>query len=284
MANHHLSHPLNAPGPLYVDTTCIDCGTCFHLGPELFHEEGEASIVEAQPQSLAQWGQAKAAILSCPTNSIGVKSPPAEFRQAQENLPQLIDDNIYYCGYTARSSFGASSYLIRRPEGNILVDCPKFHPHLVKKLEELGGVAWIFLTHRDDVADHSQYAQHFKASRIIHKLEVSADTSACEMILEGEGDWELNNESKVIFTPGHTRGHLCLLYKNKFLFSGDHLFYSQDEDKVYASQNVSWYSWEIQEQSIKKLMQYKFDWLMPGHGGWIHKDHESILQDLKKMS
>jgi len=156
MAKIQLSHQLNAPGSLFVDTTCIDCGTCFHLCPDIFQKAQDASFVKDQPQSLTEWGQAKAALISCPTNSLGVKSPSEDFRIASDGLPQLITDEIYYCGYTARSSFGASSYLIRRPDGNILVDSPRFHPHLVKKLEDLGGVAWLFLTHRDDVADHVQ--------------------------------------------------------------------------------------------------------------------------------
>ena len=47
MANLEKSHPLNVPGPLFTDTTCIDCGTCYHLGPSLFHEEEK----EEKPRS-----------------------------------------------------------------------------------------------------------------------------------------------------------------------------------------------------------------------------------------
>ncbi len=38
--------------------------------------------------------------------------------------------------------------------GNILVDSPRFNPILAKRIEELGGVRHIFLTHKDDVGDH----------------------------------------------------------------------------------------------------------------------------------
>ena len=39
---------------------------------------------------------------------------------------------------TVDLALGASSYLILRPEGNILIDSPRFHPFIVRKLEELG--------------------------------------------------------------------------------------------------------------------------------------------------
>jgi len=48
-----------------------------------------------------------------------------------------------------------------------LIDSPKFVTPLVQQLEALGGIAHIFLTHRDDVADAERYAGHFKSRRII---------------------------------------------------------------------------------------------------------------------
>lgn len=283
MAKVTLKHEANVPGPLFVDTTCIDCGTCYHLGPGIFEEKNESSFVKHQPKDETEWCQAKASIISCPTNSIGVTSPPAEFRTADEHLPQFISQDVYYCGYTSRSSYGATSYLIVRPEGNILVDSPRFHPHLVKKIESLGGVNLMFLSHRDDVADHALFAEHFKCKRIIHRLEVNASTRDCEMILDGEGDWDLAPDVKILFTPGHTEGHLTLLYKNNFMFTGDHLFYSAAKNRVYASQSVNWYSWDVQKESLKKLLQYKFNWIMPGHGGWVEKSPHEYHEEIKDM-
>jgi glyoxylase-like metal-dependent hydrolase (beta-lactamase superfamily II)/ferredoxin len=283
MAQSELRHHSNVSGPLFADSSCIDCGTCYHIAPELFHEEAQASFVQKQPSSIIEWQLAKNALLSCPTNSIGVEKAPPEFQLTPDSLPQLITDEIYYCGYTARSSFGASSYLIVREEGNFLVDSPRFNTQLVKKIEALGGVSLMLLTHRDDVADHTKFAEHFKCSRVIHELEVDAGTSECETILQGEGDWEIAPQMKGIFTPGHTAGHVCFLYKSNILFAGDHLFYSRTEQNVYASQNVNWYSWEEQQASIRKLLTYEIDWILPGHGGWIHLSPEAIRRDLRTI-
>ena len=163
----------------------------FSSRPRYFKRKEDASVGSLQPEKLDEWTRSRAAILSCPTNSIGVHNGPEEFKNAPQIIPLLIADNVYYCGFSARSSFGASSYLILRPEGNILIDSPRFHPFIVSKLEELGGVSHIlFLTHRDDVADHQSFAKHFKAKRIIHELEVEVGTHAFEIILNGVDDWD----------------------------------------------------------------------------------------------
>lgn len=268
MANLKHSHPENRPGPLFTDTSCIDCGTCFHLGPKLFAENvsDDKSIVISQPVTSEDWLMAKRAILSCPTNSIGVHHPPEVFKALSNGLPMLIEDDVFYLGYTARESFGATSYLIKRKGGNVLVDSPRFHPLLVREIEKMGGIRFMFLSHQDDVADHQKFRDHFNLDRIIHRDDVTEDTSSCEMILEGQLDSYLEPDLKIIRTPGHSKGHLNLLYKETFLFTGDHLF--TDGNSISASKSVCWYSWKEQTQSVEKLLKENFSWIMPGHGGW----------------
>src|SRR5206468_3434111 len=47
-----------------------------------------------------------------------------------------------------------------------------------------GGIAYIFLTHKDDVADAEKYAAHFGAKRMIHRADVEAAKDA-EWIIDG---------------------------------------------------------------------------------------------------
>ncbi len=268
MASVQKAHPENVPGPLFVDTTCIDCGTCFHLGPEIFREEHDSSVVGRQPRDLGEWSEAKRAILSCPTHSIGIREPAAGFTAAPADLPLLIAGEVYYCGYTSRDSYGATSYLIRRPAGNVLVDSPRFTGPLVRELEALGGVAYMFLSHQDDVADHRDFARHFGCQRIIHRDDLRSGTADCELVLSGATPLALADDLKVIPTPGHTKGHLCLLYKEEFLFTGDHIFYDPGRGRLTASRGVCWYSWPEQIRSTEILTKETFRWIMPGHGGW----------------
>ena len=283
MPKLNLSNKLNTVGSLFVDTSCIDCGTCFHIAPQIFFEKDNLSVVSKQPQDLYEWTQAKEAIVSCPTNSIGVHNPPRHFKEAKINLPRHITQNIYYCGYTSKESFGASSYLIKHPRGNILVDCPRYNTHLANTIESMGGIDLMFLTHRDDVADHEKYAEHFKCKRVIHKQDIDNKTKNCEIILSGEEAQFLTSYLLAIPTPGHTKGHMALLYKDHYLFTGDHLFYDQMNNKIYSSKNVNWYSWPRQLNSIKKLEDYHFDWIFPGHGGWVHKDEQILKTEMSQL-
>lgn len=285
MANQKRIHPLNVPGNLFVDLTCIDCGTCFHLAPETFKEAADdKSYVFMQPTLLEDWTRAKRAVVSCPTNSIGVKDPSESIKAARTGLPLSISENVYYCGYTSRESFGASSYLIIRKEGNILIDSPRFHPSLVKSIESVGGIKYLILTHQDDVADHKLYANHFHCTRIMHKYDLSPDTADVEMVLDEPGEIELLPELKLIHTPGHTRGHIVIYYKSKFLFSGDHLFFDLDTQKPRSSKSVCWYSWKEQIESTRKLLAYDIQWLLPGHGGWGHLEANEMRQRLIELT
>ena len=284
MANLNLSHPLNVHGSLFVDTTCIDCGTCFHLAPEIFEESSDNhSYVKNQPETPHDWLFAKRALISCPTNSIGVNKAPPPFREALAQFPMLISENVYYCGYTSESSYGASSYLIERPDGNILIDSPRFHPTLVKELEALGGVRTMILTHQDDVADHESFREHFKLERIIHERDVRKTTAMVELKLKGEEILHFLPDLKIIPTPGHTQGHVVILYKNSFLFTGDHIFFDQSTGRPSASREVSWYSWDEQIKSTEKLLEFDFEWVLPGHGGWGFLQRQTMktrMQDL----
>ena len=60
-----------------------------------------------------------------------------EIRAAARSFPHLIEgtEHLYHCGYHSESSFGAASYLIRRQDGNILVDSPRFDKSLLKNIQ-----------------------------------------------------------------------------------------------------------------------------------------------------
>ena len=185
-------------------------------------------------------------------------------------FPERIDDNVSFCGFTAESSFGAWSYLIERPEGNVLVDSPRAAGPLLKALEDRGGVATLFLTHRDDVADHEILRKRFACQRVMHEDDVTVSTRDIERKLAGGDAVRLSEDLLAIPTPGHTRGHAVLLYRNKFLFTGDHLAWSRRRESLIAFRDACWYSWSEQTRSMERLLDYSFEWVLPGHGGWHH--------------
>lgn len=271
------------PGAFYVDESCIDCDACRQLAPNVFRDHGEQSSVFRQPQTEDEVLGALKAIVACPTSSIGT-TRDYDARLGVEAFPERIDENVYYCGFNAESSFGAWSYLVVRPDeegGNVLVDSPRFTRPLVRRIEELGGVRTIFLTHRDDVADQEKFARHFKASRVMH-ADDNAARYGVENVVKGEEAVRLDEELLVMPTPGHTRGHAVLLYRDKYLFTGDHLAWSPVRRTLTAFRSACWYSWPAQTRSMERLLDYKFEWVLPGHGRIHHAPASEMRAELEK--
>jgi glyoxylase-like metal-dependent hydrolase (beta-lactamase superfamily II)/ferredoxin len=274
--------PENVPGDLFVDASCIDCDTCRVIAPSLFGSLAERSYVQRQPASPEEEQRALMALVSCPTHSIGTlsKKDPAAALAA---LPEPIADGVYYCGFASADSFGASSYLVVRPGGNLLVDSPRAARPLFARLEALGGVATLFLTHRDDVADHAQFRRRFGCRRVLHRADVTADTAEVEQPLDGQAPIALAPGLTAIPVPGHTRGSTALLVDDTFLFTGDHLWGSGRGD-LAASRAVCWYSWAEQVRSLERLLDFRFTWVLPGHGRRHHAESPSAMRgDLERL-
>jgi glyoxylase-like metal-dependent hydrolase (beta-lactamase superfamily II)/ferredoxin len=279
MALIKLRRPENVAGAFYVDTTCIDCDLCRQIAPEVFTQAGDQSAVHRQPRTPEHELASLKALVTCPTASIGTENHLSA-KPAVEAYPELIEDNVYFCGFASESSYGASSYLIVRPEANVLVDSPRFARPLVRRIEALGGIRMIFLTHRDDVADHEKWARHFTAERVMHRDDISRSTSDVERKLTGRDAVVLDHDLLAIPTPGHTRGHAVLLYDDSFLFSGDHVWWSPNYRSLHASAGVCWYSWAEQTRSMERLLDYRFEWVLPGHGRRAHLSPEMMKEQL----
>lgn len=267
MADLKRAYPENVPGLFFVDDTCIDCDLCRQIAPAVFKEEWDHSVVSHQPASAEETQRAGMALVACPTGSIGTREK-LDLQSAAMAYPELVDEDVYFCGYASRDSYGASSYLIVRPQGNVLVDSPRFAKTLVQRIEALGGVSLMVFSHRDDIADHAKFHEHFNCPRVIHRADSGG--MAAEKLLEGDTAGPLDNELIAIPVPGHTRGHVVFLYRNRFLFTGDHLAWSDNRNGLIAFRDVAWYSWREQTRSMRRLLDYKFEWVLPGHGRRNH--------------
>ena len=283
MANPALRLPENIPGDFFVDSTCIDCDACRQIAPETFIDDDDASIVHRQPVTEEETKRALMALVACPTASIGT-TEHHDARIGIDAYPSWIAGNVYFCGFTAESSFGAWSYLIVRPQsegGNVLIDSPRFATQLVKQVAAMGGVRTMFLTHQDDVADHARFAERFSCERVMH-ADDGAARFGIERVLRGSAAVKLDQDLLMIPVPGHTRGHVVLLYRHKFLFTGDHLAWSPDRETLTAFRSACWYSWAEQIRSMEKLLAYDFEWVLPGHGR-IHDDSpENMRRHLER--
>ncbi|HEU0030286.1 MAG TPA: MBL fold metallo-hydrolase [Kofleriaceae bacterium] len=278
----------NTPGELFVDATCIDCDLCRQLAPAVFARTDRSgqSYVMHQPDD-GERPRALMALVTCPTSSIGSRvDRGAEVRVAARAFPEPIAEAapaaVYFCGYASADSYGAASYLIVRPGGNVLVDSPRAAAPLVDRIAELGGIATMVLTHRDDVADHAKWRARFGCERVIHRDDVTRDTRDCERIVDGET--ALADDLHVIPVPGHTRGSVALLHRD-VLFTGDHLWANDDETGLEAGRDVCWYSWPAQRRSVEHLAAYDFTLVLPGHGRrWRARDASAMRDELHRLA
>ena len=281
MANLLKRLPENVSGEFFVDSTCINCDTCRQIAPSVFAEGNEYAFVHHQPSTDSDRRHALRALVSCPTGSIGAKgtSKPSA---VMDDFPLAIDEPVYYCGFNSQKSYGGNSYFIRHPAGNWLIDSPKFLPRLVQNFEALGGVSFIFLTHRDDVADAQLYAEKFGSTRFIHRTELRSQPDA-EVVLDGNEPRELAPGFLAIPTPGHTEGHCVLLFDKRFLFTGDHLHFDRYEKRLSASHDYCWHSWPKQIESMRRLLEFRFEWVLPGHGQRVCLPANEMHRQLEEL-
>lgn len=272
----------NAPGAFFVDATCIDCNTCNWLAPEVFDDGGDGhSRVHRQPGSAAARLRAEMALLACPVGAIGTEKKH-DLAAARAAFPERIAGEVYHLGYHAEASFGAASYLLRRAEGNVLVDSPRFTAPVVEALERLGGVGLMFLTHRDDVADHTRFRAHFGCERILHAADETRGTRDVEIKLAGAAPVPLAHGLLAIPVPGHTRGSACLLADETFLFSGDHVAWGPAHGHIYAFRDACWYDWQELRRSMARLAEHRFEWILPGHGRRCHFPADRMRAEMQR--
>lgn len=283
MASERLRLPENQPGPFFVDQTCIDCDICRQLAPDVFQRSDQqgCSFVARQPATEEDRRLTRLAVIACPASSIGT-SDKQGLTEAAHAFPIPIDQDVSFCGYASADSYGASSYFIQRAAGNVLVDSPRAAGPLVRRLEGLGGVAVMFLSHRDDVADHVAFARTFGCRRVLHAADATADTRDVELLWPGDEPLPLASDLLLIPVPGHTKGSAALLYRERYLFTGDHLWGTDDGSGLEASRSVCWHSWPRQVASIQRLLDFRFEWVLPGHGRRFQAASPAAMHDALK--
>jgi glyoxylase-like metal-dependent hydrolase (beta-lactamase superfamily II)/ferredoxin len=272
MADPALRLPDNVPGDFFVDSTCIDCDACRIFAPAVFSDARDQSFVFHQPETEDELLAAQKALVTCPTSSIG---SARSARAALDALPERIEDDVHRCGYASESSFGAISYFIR--DRQILIDSPRFAEPLVKRL---GGVRRMLLTHQDDIADHAKFRERFACERVMHFDDARGRTF--ELMPRGLDPVDLGDDIVMIPTPGHTRGHAVFLYREKYLFTGDHLAWSERRGHLYAFRNACWYSWTEQIASMRRLLDFSFEWVLPGHGRPVRLTRAEMRTSLER--
>jgi len=182
---------------------------------------------------------------------------------------------------------GSHVYLIRGWDKNVLIDTgiSSNFRHLMEGLKQLGlkarDIDLVVLTHEH--FDHIGAAAFFFRTSVIaaHRLAANKIELQDEFVtltryhdaaskpfyahiwLEDDALIALGNyELKVIHTPGHTSGCICVYEPNeRLLFSGDTVFAKGTLSEIATSGNISDYVNSLQRLSTVRIAE-----LCPGHG------------------
>lgn len=216
--------------------------------------------------------------------------------------PYLVEtpvDDVYFNGYTAVENYGSASWLVlhRGPTKEesfaVMFDSPRYDPDLEAGIRrvaaQVGGVKYMVLSHKDDVAHHDAWAQKLGVPRIIHEKEVveAQGTHKCEIMLSDEQlktPYKIVDGMELIHVPGHSVGSICLLHHpTKSLFTGDHLVYMPREGGLGSSTTYCSQSWSLQIANVRKLADLPFLHGWPGHLRHFHfRDENDRREGIEK--
>lgn len=166
-----------------------------------------------------------------------------------------LKNNVWQFSF---SHFGSYVYLIKLKDKNILIDTssPENIPQLERDLKELNlepkDIDIVILTHNH--WDHT--------GGIILFLDSQFYASKLDFGENLKDIHELNiPEFEIINTPGHSRGGICILYKD-ILFSGDTLFHRGTIGRT----DLPGSNEKQMNESLEKLSKINYKILAPGHG------------------
>jgi len=164
-------------------------------------------------------------------------------------------------------------YLINK---SIVIDTgPKNYKDIVRKelsniagLDKIKKVVFTHL-HMDHIGNFDLFAKsEFYASKEeIDDFKKMPLRCVLDPFLAKRFNAELNplyelEGFRIIKTPGHTRGSICLLYeKEKILFSGDTLFFNGQIGRLDLFTSAP----KKMDESLRKLEKLDYDILAPGH-------------------
>ncbi len=141
----------------------------------------------------------------------------------------------------------------------------------MSKIIDFDKVEKVLFTHLhyDHIGNFDLFkkAKFYASEEAINSLKKDKINTTMNKDIAEKFNIELNkledfNDFKIIKTPGHTKGSICILYKKEdVLFSGDTLFHN----KKYGRVDLPTSQPDRFQESLNNLTRYNFKILAPGH-------------------
>jgi hydroxyacylglutathione hydrolase len=146
------------------------------------------------------------------------------------------------------------------------------------KIDDFINVKYVIFTHLhyDHIGNFNLFknSKFFASKAAIIDFNISAIDCVLDLIITKEFSSKVNlidiesinknikEKFKIIYSPGHTNGSICLLdKKNKLLFSGDTLFYNN----VFGRYDLPTSKPKEYNKTLKNIFNIDYDLLCPGH-------------------
>jgi hydroxyacylglutathione hydrolase len=168
----------------------------------------------------------------------------------QQVLPDLWETAVEspFPGLTTHA------YLLLREDGNVLFYNTS-HQNEIERMAKLGGVAYQYLSHQDELGDGLKVLHERFGTRLgghVAEREAFARFREPEILFERR-ETHLGN-IEVIPTPGHSPGSTCFLVDSprggRYLFTGDTLF--RDEHGEWTAGFIPGHSTEEDRQAMAR--------------------------------
>ncbi|MFE2938594.1 MBL fold metallo-hydrolase [Streptomyces sp. NPDC059255] len=274
----------------HVDDRCLNCNIARQIAPGMIGyteggEYGGLSKVIRQPETAADVEKLYMAAHACPTRSI---HPPADDLGADSDPYPLAldeDETVFLCGHASPQTYGATSYLLRRPDGTgMMIDTPRWRPALARRYEQKAGrITDVLITHLDHVAHARKYADAFKARLWIHEGDLHSLPSA-DQVIRGTDPVEIGPGVIAHPFPGHTAGSTLFIADEKFCFSGDAFFWSNGQQTLEVAHSVVYDSIRTLAESVARgAEELTFEWVLPGHGDLHHLPADEMRERMRGL-
>ena len=60
--------------------------------------------------------------------------------------------------------------------------------------------------------------------------------------------------------------------------------WDRDTQELSASEDYCWYSWAQQAESMGRLADYRFEWVLPGHGQKVHLPANEMRAQILRLA
>ena len=221
------------PGATSTSTeTCIDCDACRRIAPEVFAEApGPLLRPRASRADEAERRRALMALVACPTGSIGTASRADVAAGGLAGFPEPVEENVSFCGFTSARLLRRLELLRRAPggqrPGRLAAGRPAARFGVRAARRRLDALSDPPRRRRGPRRLPKRASAASASSTRPTSRRGTADVERGHGPRPGAPRTTTSSRSRRRATPA---GHAVLLYRNNYLFTGDHLAWSPAAD------------------------------------------------------